>query len=900
MFVPVDPTPVSARPRSELPDLPREVTLRAAIVLLALCAVAALGQTPEERLAFDAAVRALESGFADKAAADLAEFVAGNPASPLVPQAILLEARSRAQIGQLDAAADLLVARLESLGPLKDQALYLLGDVNLRRNRFQEAEQAFRRLAAEFPESSLLLKAGFSQALALFRGGDPAAAASLLANPTNAFARAAAAAPNHETTIRGRLLLAEARWKTGDIPGAREALESLANRPLTPEQAWSRQWLQSSLFQAEGRVDAALTASSNLFSIATTIASADLLARSHVLRGDILGQAGRTAEAFAAYTNDLVAGVPSEWRRDALLAIAQLPLNTPQLDPAISLLRAMADRPEKDATTAAARIAVAELRLQQYFEASPGTGTNLLREAEALLNSALSNAPPRALEGRAWFNVGWTRLEDGTLASATESFARAAEHLETSSPLRSLAVFKLADCQQKSGNDAAALTNYLRVVRPSSGVPAARGALLERALYQGTLAAIGAGKSDIANELARRAVVEFPNGEFRDDTRVLYGQTLARLAPAPGASEVLRQLSTQLTNSPALPEIQLAVARSYLREGSWSNAMQQLDDWIRSYPNHTGIARTQFERAWAVFKTGDEARSYGLFTNFLSRFPNDPAAPQAQVWVGNYLGRQGNYVAAESSYQLVFQRTNWPVSRLTYEARLLAGRAAFLRQGYKDARTNYFGWLIANGPPAVTNSPVPPELVAQAYFALGDCFLQDPEGDDKLSFAMTAFARLIETFPNTREAFLARGRLAECHLQRAALDPAQAPGAYTNAAVLYLDLIKDASDPAARSEAEVGLGVLREKQAAGPGSAEASQLLQEALAHYLNVFTGRNLKPGETGSPFWINRAGLEAARLAESMGRSSQAASLYESLATTFPASAQALRQRAAQIRGR
>src|SRR5690606_31805940 len=266
--------------------------------------------------------------------------------------------------------------------------------------------------------------------------------------------------------------------------------------------------------------------------------------------------------------------------------------------------------------------------------------------------------------------------------------------------------------------------------------------------------------------------------------------TLARIDPPVRAQESLAQIATRLTNSPALPEIQLALARSHFRAGSWSNALHHLDNWTRAYPNHFGIARAEFERAWAAYKTGDNQRAYELFTSFLNRFPNHPAAPQAHLWVGNHLYRLGgtNLVAAEMTYQIVFQRTNWPVSRITHEARLMAGRAAFARQTYKDAKT-YFRWFIENGPPANTNSLIPPELVAQAYFAYGDCFIEDPESDDKLSDAMSTFVRLIEQFPNTREALLARGKLADCHLQRASLDPGQAASAYANAEQLYLQLI---------------------------------------------------------------------------------------------------------------
>jgi hypothetical protein len=193
-------------------------------------------------------------------------------------------------------------------------------------------------------------------------------------------------------------------------------------------------------------------------------------------------------------------------------------------------------------------------------------------------------------------------------------------------------------------------------------------------------------------------------------------------------------------------------------------------------------------------------------------------------------------------------------------------------------------------------------LVARAYFALGDCVIEEPEpGDRKLDDAKTAFANLMQNFPQSGEALLARGKLADCYYQSAALDPAGAAEAYASAAQGYLELIKAPADVATRSEAEVSLAAVREKQAARSEGIEATRLLDEALKHYLNVFHGGNLtREGENASPFWANRAGIEAARLAETMALPERAANIYQSLATNFPASATAFRARAAQLRAR
>lgn len=906
MTGPCSACPADARRGVRQAALPQRVAARVLLLLVLLApgpVLPALGQ--EDQIAFNAALRAFEDGFAEKAAADLAELARKHPESPLLNQAAFLEARARFRIRQYDQAAEILARRLDSFGDLKPEALYLLAEIDLQRGRPLDAARAFQQINRESTNATLRLKAAFGQAFAHFRAGEFAQAARLLSVPTNDFVRAAAALPTDELTFRGRLLLVESLLKEGRPQDARQALDSITATNLPPATAWEKQWLEASLALTNRQTDAALVASSNLFALASAVPPAQaqgFKARSHAMRGEILRAAGRIGDAFASFTNNLSPETPAPWRREAFLAIAELPLHPSLLNPAITLLSAPASAPPGQPEAIAARIAVAELRLQQHFSA-PAAATNALPHARSLLQTVISNTPPAPLLGRAWFNLAWTEVAAGKLPAATDAFTRAAELLAPS-PLHALALFKLADCHQQAGRHAEAVTNYLRVIREYGGKPPVRGAVLERALYQGALAALESDQVEIANDLALRAVVEFPNGEFRDDTRVLYGQTFARLDPLTSPRDLLQNLGARLSSSqalPDLPEIRLAVARSLLRDGSWSNALHQLDDWTRSYPNHPGIARAEFERGWAAFKAGQPARAHTVFTNFLARFPDDPNAPQAQSWVGDYHFQQGNWVAAENSYQLVFQRTNWPISRLTHEARLMAGKAAFVRQGYKDAKA-YFKWLIENGPPAGSNTSIPPDIVARAYFAYGDCFVQEPaEGDTQLTGAMAVFAALIDSFPGSREALLARGRLADCHLQRAASNPAEAPSALNNAAQNY-QLVMQAADAsvAVRSKAEVGLGQVLEKQAALANSGDRTARLQAALAHYLNVFHGGNLRgPEERVVPYWVHRSGLEAARLAESLGMRREAARLYEKLAATFPEAGKALRQRAAQLSG-
>ena len=97
----------------------------------------------------------------------------------------------------------------------------------------------------------------------------------------------------------------------------------------------------------------------------------------------------------------------------------------------------------------------------------------------------------------------------------------------------------------------------------------------------------------------------------------------------------------------------------------------------------------------------------------------------------------------------------------------------------------------------------------------------------------------------------------------------------------------------ARSQAEVKLAKVLEKQAALKSNPEQTQLLELSLNHYLNVVYGSNLLEGEKLDLYWVQQAGLSAGNLAESLKQWEQAASLYKRLQDLLPTSRDVLQKK-------
>src|SRR5262249_21420523 len=156
--------------------------------------------------------------------------------------------------------------------------------------------------------------------------------------------------------------------------------------------------------------------------------------------------------------------------------------------------------------------------------------------------------------------------------------------------------------------------------------------------------------------------------------------------------------------------------------------------------------------------------------------------------------------------QGIFERTNWPPTPLSYQGRMMAGRAAFARQGWKDA-AEHFTKLV-------NDNACPTNLAAEAWFALGDTLMQqdaDPAKPlQKFEDAKTADSRIPQLGPSSPLVARAWGKVGDCYLQLASQDGKS----YDNAIESYQKILAPElkADVAARSLAEIGWAAVLERQ----------------------------------------------------------------------------------------
>jgi len=840
--------------------------------------------TPPENRVFDAAVQKLTDGFYQQAESDFADFSKKFPNSPLFPEAVLLQAEARIKLTNYVGALELLTSHQGKSGKRADEYLFWQAEALSQKGDLSAAADAFGKLAHDFPDSPRRLEATVREATTRARLSQWSRVLNLLRDTNGVFQAASRANVTNEMVARGYLLLSEAHLRNGEDPLAERALHALDGRPLNPQLEWQRRYLLCRILAASGKTEAALAATTNLLAVAPAAGPGGFQAESFALHAELLERLKHPAEALAAFQQNLACEVPPERQRQAVAKVTELSLALNRLPQAALALQKFIDQCPGAACADLALLTLGELRLREHellltpvAAATPSTNapaaTNYLQQALTYFQTLTNKIPQSPLLGKALLDIGWCFWLEDRLPASQSAFLAAIPRLPVSSD-QAMAYFKLGDVQFRRTNFSGAITSYAAVVDKFASFPEVTNTLVEAALYQIVRAGLAANNlATVTNALAKM-LVWYPHGSQTDHAVLLAGQEICLRDPA-AARSLFTQVETRAPNSPLRPELQLAIAHTYEQENRWTEAIHQYSDWLTVFTNHAGQARAEYSRARACSKANLQTNAFSYFTNFLARFPDTEFAPLAQWWVAGYYYRVlGDLKAAEQNYQVIYQHTNWPVTDLTYQARMMAGHVAFDRGGWNDAR-DYFSKLVNN-----TNCPAP--LRAQAWIALGDTLVSQDSTNKAADYsqAITAYDQVSSVCPSNEIVALALGQKASCLLQCA--NSTEDYLTVSNAFRQVIDAPQ--ADAKARSIAKVGIGVTLEKMALLRAGRERAGLFNQALNNYLDVFDRKILKPNEQPDPFWTREAGLKAARLAESLKLFRQAANVYQRLQDLFP----------------
>ena len=833
------------------------------LAVLALGAGTVAAASREDR-AYAAAASAFQDQNWARAETALAAFLHKYPHSPHVAEALLLQAQAQFQQGKFAEALSLLATQRPLAGDRADAFDYWTGEIQSATGDYAGAADTFTALCQNYPASALRLRATIEAAAAFAQNRQWVRVGNLLQAGGGVFQAAAGPGSTNELVARGWLLLAQAQAGQNDFAAAAATLKLLAGRTLPPDLDWQRLHLLGQVKLGAGDPEGALAAATNALAAARQAGRPDWLAASRAGLAQTLEKLGRIAEARDAWRGNLDEPIPAAAQSEAVLNLAALALAQTNFAEAETDLEAFLTRTPDAAAADLTRLTLGRLHLGDF--AGGGHDSNHLALARARFAPLLAH-PNSPLAGSAYLGCGWCDWLEGNIPGSLANFQQAAQLLAGNGAAElATARFKTGDALYLTGaalarqtnlpvardNFLSARDNYRAVLNDAATHPDIARALGDRALYQILRTDLKLKDAADAEAALAKLLAVFPKSALVDNSLLLAGEEFSNFGRPAQARDTLQQCATLFPESPLLPEVAFAVARTYERETNWPAALAGYEAWLKQYPTNALLPQVAYARAQANYLAGNETNALALFNGLVAQFPTNELAPLAQWWVADYYFRTpgltgaDNFVAAETNYENIFQNTNaaWKSSKLFYPAQLMAARAAMSRLGFSDA----CGYLVK-----LLGTNCPAELAVSARFAYGAALMQTPSTDTNsplanFQMATNIFGQICQLCPTNDAGARAWGEMGNC---------AAVLGDYPAATNAYLQAVNlPGAEAGTRNQAGVGLGLALEKFAAQAGVTNRADLLRQAREQYEAVFYD------EAPDPFWQKEAGLRALQL--------------------------------------
>ena len=535
-------------------------------------------------------------------------------------RAVVLRAQGKLQDAS-QAAAPLLDSTVDA--DLRNQSLYLLADICILQQRWQEAESYLQRLLQEFPGAANARRTRMRLITVwLVTNRTPQAEVAL------AELEKGASGPDLVEVSRARVLVL---IQKGDLNGAGAAYKEIAaERPKHPDGDW---WLTTSALAAA------------------------------------LIEATRFEEALAVLPHVTAMALTDDQRVDSLLRTAEAHIALKRIPQAIDTLerfkRDYATRPE---------VVPALIRLAELLRET----NNAITASEYFAEVVAHPGASPAFRYRAAISRAWCMKDAGVPEQAVKAFA-AAETLGTTPQEKGRAVFLAAETAFSMGNHAAAALNYAAVCERYRETEFGEEARLRqgRALFEmKRFADAAAAYARFAAEYPQSAAVE--NARLERAIALRYGAGSREEFQA--ALAEFRAFIEQYAKADSVPRALMEGYEAALGAGDSDAAVQLLSTVIDKHPASELYPYALYHRTVVYFMRAEVDKAVADGNAFIEKFSALPLAPDIMLQLGDHFANRKDYEQAKQYFSQLASKH--PQSALAppalYEAALCSYRLEHL------------------------------------------------------------------------------------------------------------------------------------------------------------------------------------------------------------------------------
>ena len=682
--------------------------------------------------------------------------------------------------------------KLLKSGTYAPAALRLKGRAQQTAGDLKNAEESFDRFQKKFTNDESAAQNLFDLATVQLDRERKKAAAKTMQELLKRF-------PDSSLSDSVRLLLARELIADGgktELKNATGLLEELGNNETALSRLRVAAWVErAALEQQAGRP--AVAAEALLKAEALTSETA-LRVRQKAARANLLIDEGKTQEALALFDEAIEAAPDDPLAANILLQKAEALLKTGQFVPA-----------------------------EKAFQAYLNVTTD-------------SDGEIRALAGKGWSLWEQKRYEEAAVAFESSAVKCSdPEHCTT-------ARMKAGDAFLAVKQAEAAYENYSHIFKKYATHP-----LAARAVYQGGIALLAAGKSADAQRLFQTLETNFPDSEFAPRAALQLAEGLKLEKNMKSALQeyqrIIDEYTHAITQATALHQQGLIL----LGFDRFADALEKFQTVGERYPDSPEAPQAVYMQGFCRDQQGDIEAALHIYRAFIEKYPDSLWTPQVIFGLGEHAYNRGDYPQAQTIFLDIV--TRFPQHALADEALFWAGNALLQQDSFLEAFTLYS--RLAKEYP---NS----DLLLKTRFAQGEALTELGE----FPRAILAYEEVIKAAPDNLLADCARGRLGDCLFTLGTVEAAR----YQEAIEAYQTLYKRPSAPFdLKLQALYKLARCEDKM----------ERPDKAFAHYMETVyeAGNHTEALSPEAVLWFTRAALEAAARQEQQKGWKEAINIYE-----------------------
>lgn len=293
------------------------------------------------------------------------------------------------------------------------------------------------------------------------------------------------------------------------------------------------------------------------------------------------------------------------------------------------------------------------------------------------------------LRDKIYYGLAWSYLKTGDFRPAQEAFQKVASQSEDKM-VRLSALCQLGDAYQDARDYGQAVATYQDFLAkyPES-------IYADYVQYQLALAWIKMDKLESAVLAFRKLLKDYPGSKLIDDINYFLGAAYFQKGQFPAAEEQLKKFLADFKDSPYRSQALFLLGETRSNLGDHQGAADVFEIVLRECADSDGLCqKAEYEAAHAYERMGrrDDARK--RLSDFVTRYPRSPLAPDVVFWLGQINLEQKNYAQAKGYFEKLIR--DYPDDDLTAEAYLDLG-IAFFEEGDADAALKHFRLALSLG-----------------------------------------------------------------------------------------------------------------------------------------------------------------------------------------------------------